>query len=669
MEQRSLAYQPALDGTRAVAVMLVVVFHAGVSWLPAGYLGVSVFFTLSGYLITSLLLAEHDASGKVAMGAFYGRRVRRLLPASLLCVAAIMVARLFGAFSRVEHLRADIVGALFQVFNWVRLAGTSSYADLFAGGSAGVTSPLEHYWSLAIEEQFYWIWPLTMLAMVRFTRRRRNPQRARSGIIVAMALLAVTAAPLIAHQWGPNVAYWATPARLGEILVGAALAAVLHVRPAELPGSTWVGGSCLAVIVWAATSWASGAGPAYRGWLGVFALSTAGLIWALRAPGPLRAAFSWRPLVFLGTISYGVYLYHWPVFALVTSNRLGGLGRAPLFAVRLVVTLVLSVVSYRVIEQPIRRRDMTRRGVALGAGALTAGLAVAMSIVVVPVPALGSTSQSAADHPAAVIEAVTGTLAPLATVATTAPGSSLVTTSVVSAPSSTIGVPSVSRPVRMVVVGDSTATVTGDGLTDWANDHLDVARVGLATAPGCGFIRSGKIPTDGAIDFDGGCRYVLDRLLPDIVAKQKPDVAVLMVTMRDVEDRIWDEAEGAISPFDPRFVTRLTASYTALADWFVAHGVSRIAWVLPPIPTSPFGPEQRKMLDPARYEVQHKVIRALAAKYPDVVRVVDLDTWLTSTGRTHDTSVRPDGLHWAPAAARWVCDSYLAGTVVSAAVS
>ena len=142
MQQRSLAYQPALDGVRAVAVALVVVFHAGVPWLPSGYLGVSVFFTLSGYLITSLLLAEFDRSGRVAMSEFYGRRVRRLLPASAVCIAAIMVAHLLGAFRHVPHLRADIVGALLQVFNWFRLAGSSSYADLFAGGASGVTSPL-----------------------------------------------------------------------------------------------------------------------------------------------------------------------------------------------------------------------------------------------------------------------------------------------------------------------------------------------------------------------------------------------------------------------------------------------------------------------------------------------------------------------------------------------
>ena len=214
MRRRPLAYQPALDGTRAVAVSLVLLFHAGFTWMSAGYLGVSVFFTLSGYLITSLLLAEMDQSGNVAMGAFYGRRVRRLLPASLLCIVLIIAARQLGAFSRVAHLRADIIGALLQVFNWVRLAGSSSYADLFAGGATGLTSPLEHYWSLAIEEQFYWLFPGVLLLLARWARRRGHSVTAP---VAALTLVFCLAAPVIAGVFGPDAAYWATPARLAAV--------------------------------------------------------------------------------------------------------------------------------------------------------------------------------------------------------------------------------------------------------------------------------------------------------------------------------------------------------------------------------------------------------------------------------------------------------------------
>jgi peptidoglycan/LPS O-acetylase OafA/YrhL len=148
---RRFAYQPALDGVRGVAVAMVLLFHAG--WISGGYVGVSVFFTLSGYLITSLALIEHRRTGSPDVPAFYGRRVRRLLPASLACLAGVIVLAAFGLVRDVEHLRRDLWGALAQVYNWVALSGGQSYADLVAGDAG--QSPLDHYWSLAIEEQFY----------------------------------------------------------------------------------------------------------------------------------------------------------------------------------------------------------------------------------------------------------------------------------------------------------------------------------------------------------------------------------------------------------------------------------------------------------------------------------------------------------------------------------
>ena len=162
-------HQPALDGVRGLAVVMVLVFHAGFGWMTAGYVGVSVFFTLSGYLITSLALVEHDGRGKLDVGAFYGRRLRRLLPASLLCLAAVLVMAAAGWFLDDEHVRRDVWGALLQVANWVDLGSGQSYADVVAGGrTAG--APLDHYWSLAIEEQFYWLWPLALLGMLRLRR-------------------------------------------------------------------------------------------------------------------------------------------------------------------------------------------------------------------------------------------------------------------------------------------------------------------------------------------------------------------------------------------------------------------------------------------------------------------------------------------------------------------
>src|SRR4051794_32039359 len=143
----SFAYQPALDGVRALAVVIVLVFHAGLGWMPGGYVGVSVFFTLSGYLITSLALVEHDTTGTVDVRAFYARRLRRLMPASVLCLAAVVALASAGLFAGVEHLRRDVWAAIVPVYNWVSLTGGKSYGDIVAG-AVTPASPLDHYWSL-----------------------------------------------------------------------------------------------------------------------------------------------------------------------------------------------------------------------------------------------------------------------------------------------------------------------------------------------------------------------------------------------------------------------------------------------------------------------------------------------------------------------------------------
>ena len=223
----SLRHEPALDGIRALAVVMVLLFHGGVSWVRGGYVGVSVFFTLSGFLITRLLLTEHDRSGRIDLGRFYARRLRRLVPAGLLCLLLVIVAAEAGWFTGVEDLRRDVTGALLQAANWVSLAGSDSYADLLAKVGGGDPSPVAHFWSLAIEEQFYWLWPLVLLVVVL---RGRPSARATTLRIGAITVAAALAAPAIGRLYGADAAYWATPARVGEILVGGLLAAVVHER-------------------------------------------------------------------------------------------------------------------------------------------------------------------------------------------------------------------------------------------------------------------------------------------------------------------------------------------------------------------------------------------------------------------------------------------------------
>src|SRR4051794_15555586 len=194
--------------------------------MSGGYLGVSVFFTLSGFLITSLLVRELQRSSTIRLGRFYGRRARRLLPASLVCLVGAIIFIKAGLVPDRSGLRWYIFGALFQFANWVPLALRNSYAELF-----NALSPTDHFWSLAIEEQFYWLWPLSMLGLHRAVggRSRDEGDWLRRLVVTLGALYVVFAisAPLTARVWNHDAAYFATWARIPEILAGAVLAVVL----------------------------------------------------------------------------------------------------------------------------------------------------------------------------------------------------------------------------------------------------------------------------------------------------------------------------------------------------------------------------------------------------------------------------------------------------------
>ncbi len=407
-------YQPALDGVRALAVVAVLLFHSGIGWMSGGYLGVSVFFTLSGFLITTLLLREGDGTGRVDVVRFYTRRARRLLPASLVCVLAVCALAAGGQFAGVAGLRRDVVGALFQVFNWVKLGSGQSYADL-NNLAAGLRHPLDHYWSLSIEEQFYWVWPVTVIGLLRLRRRWASWTMLRSTTVLLVVF--GVAAPLIAVTWGENAAYWATPARAAEILAGVVLACWCQRRPTVPGAARWLGPSCLALLGAACVLFPDGSGPAYRGALPLIGLLSAGLILGLQVPGPLRSMLSTRPLVGIGKISYGIYLYHWPIYVLI-DRRHWDAPVGVVLAIKAAITVAVALVSYFLIERPVRRSVLPpRRTLVLG----LAGIAVVGALVViVPNPTKFYAVDSAAAQRAAIDTAQVAPLTPASTAASPA---------------------------------------------------------------------------------------------------------------------------------------------------------------------------------------------------------------------------------------------------------
>jgi len=352
----ALGYRPALDGVRALAVLLVVAVHVTYvlvpewtdRWVPGGFLGVDVFFVLSGFLITTLLLEEHGRSGTVSLRAFYGRRAVRLLPAvfALLLVHGVLAAAAHADL----HLELRTAAAVaFYAMNWV----------LAAGGK--VSAGLGHLWSLGIEEQFYLVWPLLLLVALG----RRRPTRA----IVAIALVGIAWATgirawLWLHDAGWDRIYVRTDARIDELLIGVLLA--VGFRAGWRVPRQWrhagAGGLVLLLVFSVVARRDSGWLYVASGFTAV-GLAAAALIASLLEPdAPLRRVFAWPPAVRLGRMSYSLYLWHVPIFSVV-ADRLAGRPPAERLVAGMVGATVATMASYHLVERPmlrLRRRAALR---------------------------------------------------------------------------------------------------------------------------------------------------------------------------------------------------------------------------------------------------------------------------------------------------------------------
>lgn len=373
-----LTHVAALDGLRGIAVLAVVVYHLDSDLLPGGFLGVSLFFTLSGFLITNLLLAEWEVTHNVGLRHFWGRRFRRLLPAALVgLVLVVLTSWLWADASQLAALRGDVVSALAYVANWRFIFD----GDLYGAGFEQ-PSPVLHYWSLAIEEQFYVVVALIAVALARFSRTRRA-WVVTFGTLAALSMLATL---LLWGSADTNRIYFGSDTRAFELLAGVLLALAIGFsvpRRVLRFASRHVVVAIAAIAMLAAFLLADvGQVWLYRGGLWLVALGSVALIVGALDHGPLARGLSWKPLAALGLISYGVYIYHWPVFVYLTSDRTG-LDGASLAVLRIGVTLAIAVVSYHLIEQPVRRRDLNLRPVPVVAtvAVLTVGLLVAATVL------------------------------------------------------------------------------------------------------------------------------------------------------------------------------------------------------------------------------------------------------------------------------------------------
>lgn len=620
------AYRPALDGLRAIAVLGVVTYHLGATWLPGGFLGVDLFFVLSGFLITSLLLDEIARHGRITYSAFIARRARRLLPALyLLLIVVCAWAAWVAAPEAIGDLRGAALAAVFYVANWFFIATSRSY---FADAQG--PSPLEHTWSLSIEEQFYLLWPVLLLLFVRRLSPRALMVVLALGIVGSVAFMATTY-----DSTDPSSAYFGTLSRVHELLVGCLLAYAVRRGLAMPTAWRWTAWIALGLIGIMMATVSDLAGFYYRGGSLAFCVIVAWLVLVLGA-GPAGAgstrALSWAPLVWIGMLSYGIYLWHWPLILWLTPASTGMDGML-LALVRIGATLAIAAASYYLLERPIRRGFVG--SVVLTPRRLGVVVPAAMSVMVLVI--LSSTARAtpvAADpDPATASTALAGSRA-------------------------------TGAPV-LAVVGDSVPKELMPTI------DAEAARREWSVLPlafgGCSVTGTFQVDERGRpFDWSSRCSDGLAALQSEAVANVDPQIVLWYST----RERFSVLTDGAIKAVGTReHYEQLAADLEAAYQRLAAGGADVV--IILPTPRAPAAigrcaagasAPSECALDDAYYasiDALATSLRALAARHPDRVRLVDVADLLCPERRDcpmlrlGDAVVRPDGIHFSAAGAAW----------------
>jgi peptidoglycan/LPS O-acetylase OafA/YrhL len=597
---RSWSHKPAIDGLRAIAVVAVLLYHGGVRWAPGGFLGVDLFFALSGYLITALLLIEHRERGHVDAKAFWIRRAKRLLPALFLMMLAVAVyVALFAGAEEAIRLRGDGLATIFYGANWWYVYSGASYFESFE------PSMFRHTWSLGIEEQFYLVWPLIFMAGYRWSRGRTQRLAVLAvGAAIASATLMFM---LYSPQAGPSRAFYGSDTRAQALLLGAALAMILHAPIKQVIPDGWLAPigavallGCVAMFTLASDQQAW----LYQGGFLLIAILAVGLIASAAGDPatPMNRVLGLSPFVWIGSVSYGLYLWHWPIFVFLDPERTG-MSDPPLLVLRLAVTFAVATFSYYVIEKPVREIDFSSRVFVTG---------MAGSTILVALLLFAST------------QLIGGVADPLTAHNTTDPNAK-----------------------RILVNGDSVGfslamTYAGAGGFN----------VSSAAMLGCGVARAPNQPIDRPALEVGGhskCDTWPDKWR-DSEKNFKPDLTVVEIGAWEVFDKIVDGKVLKVGTPEWRayILSELEFGFSIAG----ARGKPVVFLNVPCFRSTPSlrGPPNPERIDPLRIDAVNAVLDEFAAAHKQQVHVLDLKSFLCPGGRYADriggVKVRQHGVHF-----------------------